>query len=111
MLTSNFTSENAQGPVVVNTVTKGGGSQFHGSGYMYARNSALNATDHYYTQLQTPKPADYYYYPGFNIGGPVIIPKTGFNKSRNKLFFFEAYETITRRWMAAWIALSYRLKR
>jgi hypothetical protein len=92
VLTSNFSSENAQGPVVVNTVTKGGGSEFHGSAYMYSRNAALNAEDHYYKELGSGKPNDYYYYPGFNIGGPVIIPKTGFNKSRQKLFFFEAYE-------------------
>lgn len=92
VLTSNFSSENAQGPVVVNTVTKIGGSEFHGSGYMYARNAALNAEDHYYKELGSGKPNDYYYYPGFNIGGPIIIPKTGFNKSRQKLFFFEGYE-------------------
>src|SRR5208283_1042327 len=92
VLTSNFSAENAQGPVVVNTVTKGGGSQFHGSAYLYSRNAALNAEDHYYKELGSGKPNDYYYYPGFNIGGPVIIPKTGFNKSRQKLFFFEAYE-------------------
>ncbi len=92
VLTSNFSAENAQGPVVVNTVTKGGGSDFHGSAYMYARNEALNAEDHYYKELGTPKPDAYYYYPGFNIGGPVIIPKTGFNKSRQKLFFFDGFE-------------------
>ena len=33
-----------------------------------------------------------YYYPGGNIGGPLIIPGTGFNKSRQKVFFFEGYE-------------------
>jgi len=92
VLTSNFSAENAQGPVVVNTVTKGGGSQFHGSAYLYSRNAALNAEDHYYKELGSGKPNDYYYYPGFNIGGPVIIPKTGFNKSRQKLFFFDGYE-------------------
>jgi len=92
VLTSNFSAENAQGPVVVNTVTKGGGSQFHGAAYLYSRNAALNAEDHYYKELGSGKPNDYYYYPGFNIGGPVIVPKTGFNKSRQKLFFFDGYE-------------------
>lgn len=106
VLTSNFTAENPQGPVVVNTVTKGGGSTFHGSAYIYARNSALNAADHFnheqalhntdgtvtYPAGFNPKPDSSYYYPGGNIGGPIIIPGTNFNKSRKKLFFFEGYE-------------------
>ena len=106
VLTSNFTSENPQGPVVVNTITKGGGSTFHGSGYLYVRNSAMNAADHFnkeqaitssdgtksYPPGFNPKPPSSYYYPGGSIGGPVIIPGTNFNKSRQKLFFFEAYE-------------------
>ncbi len=39
-----------------------------------------------------PRPQESYYYPGATIGGPVIIPGTGFNKKRNKLFFFDGYE-------------------
>jgi len=105
VMTSNFSAENTQGPVVVNTVTKGGGSEFHGSGYFNARNSVMNATDKFnkeslvcsggscsYPQGFSPKPDSSYYYPGGNIGGPLIIPGTGFNKSHKKLFFFEAYE-------------------
>jgi hypothetical protein len=100
VLTSNFSSENAKGPVVVNTVTKSGGSAFHGEGYFYARNSALNAEEEFNkiterSQQMTPgflKVPSSYYYPGFNVGGPLYFPKTGFNKSRQKVFFFEAYE-------------------
>ncbi len=106
VLTSNFTAENPQGPVVVNTVTKGGGSTFHGSAYLDVRNSAMNAADHFnkeqaitssdgtktYPPGFNPKPPSSYYYPGASISGPVIIPGTNFNKSRQRLFFFEAYE-------------------
>jgi carboxypeptidase family protein len=105
VLTSNFTAENPQGPVVVNTVTKSGGSEFHGAAYLYARNSALNATDKFnkealicnsgtcaYPPGYNPKPPSSYYYPGGNIGGPIIIPGTNFNKSHKKLFFFDGYE-------------------
>ena len=49
-------------------------------------NDALNNAD------LAPKPANEYYYPGASIGGPVIIPGTNFNKSRQKLFFFAGYE-------------------
>lgn len=100
VLESNFSAENPKGPVVVNTVTKSGASTFHGEAYFYARNNAMNAEDAFNkaTEKQagmTPgflKVDSSYYYPGFNIGGPLYIPKTGFNKSRQKLFFFEAYE-------------------
>jgi len=103
--TSNFAAEYAQGPVVVNTVTRSGGSQFHGEGRFNTRNSALNATEKFnqeqkicsggtctYPQGFNPKPDSSYYYPGFNVGGPIIFPGTGINKSRTKLFFFESYE-------------------
>jgi hypothetical protein len=103
--TSNFAAEYAQGPVVVNTVTRSGGNQFHGEGRFNTRNSALNATEKFnqeqkicsggtcsYAPGFNPKPDSSYYYPGFNFGGPIIIPGTGFNKSRSKLFFFESYE-------------------
>lgn len=102
---SNFSAEYAQGPVVVNTTTRSGGNQFHGEGRFAARNSAMNATDKFYKEQlicsggtcsyppgYNPKPPSSYYYPGANIGGPVIIPGTNFNKSRTKLFFFESYE-------------------
>ncbi|MGD0009044.1 MAG: carboxypeptidase-like regulatory domain-containing protein [Terriglobia bacterium] len=92
VLNASFSAENAKGPVVVNTVTKGGGSGFHGAAYMYARNSAMNANDAFNNSVGVAKPPSSYYYPGGNIGGPLIIPGTGFNKSRQKVFFFEAYE-------------------
>ena len=87
VLTSNFSAENAKGPVVVNTETKGGASEFHGAVYMYARNSALNSTEHHniVSNAPEPKPPSSYYYPGGNIGGP--IPKT-----HKKLFFFDGFE-------------------
>ena len=103
--TSNFSAENAQGPVVVNTTTRSGGNQFHGEVRFSMRNSDLNATDKFNKEQQicsggscsypsgyNPKPDSSYYYPGANIGGPIIIPGTNFNKSRTKLFFFESYE-------------------
>jgi hypothetical protein len=90
--TSNFSAETQKGPIVVTTVTKAGTSQFHGSGFFYARNYALNANDALNNAEGAPKPQNKYYYPGFTIGGPVLIPGTDFNKSRNKLFFFTGYE-------------------
>ncbi len=90
--TAAFLPENPNGPIVVNTETKSGGSQFHGEFYAYVRNNVLNDTDWRVKHLGLPKPADAYYYPGVNVGGPVIIPHTGFNKARDKLFFFASFE-------------------
>jgi hypothetical protein len=93
ILTSNFTADNAKGPVVVNVVSKNGGAQFHGDAYVYARNHAMNSIDSFEKENGiTTKPNESYYYPGGSVGGPVIIPRTGFNRNRNKLFFFDGFE-------------------
>src|ERR1017187_1674288 len=53
VMTSNFSAENAKGPVVVNTITKSGGSTFHGDVRFYARNYTLNSEDAFNTALET----------------------------------------------------------
>ena len=45
--TSNFGAEDQKGPMVITSVTKAGGSQFHGSAFFSARNYVLNANDAY----------------------------------------------------------------
>jgi len=102
VLTSNYTSENMKGPIIVNTITRSGSNVFHGDAHFYARNSAMNAEDAYNKSLEVQPNSGFspgqlkgpsaYYYPGFSIGGPVLIPGTGFNKSRRKVFFFDSYE-------------------
>ena len=92
VLTSNFSAENQKGPILITSVTKAGGRDFHGSGFFSARNHSLNANDWLNNFSGVKQPANSYYYPGGSIGGPVIIPGTNFNKSRNKLFFFTGFE-------------------
>jgi hypothetical protein len=93
ILTSNFTADNAKGPVVVNVVSKSGGGAFHGDFHFNARNHVLNSLESDEKENGiTTKPDESYYYPGATIGGPVIIPGTRINKNRNKLFFFDGYE-------------------
>ncbi len=102
VMTSNFTADNPKGPVVVNTVTKIGGHDFHGDFHIYARNNALNSYEKEEEVqneinvkaggLNEPKPTTHMYYPGGSFSGPIIIPHTPFNKSRKKLFFFESFE-------------------
>ena len=86
--TANFSAANPQGPVVINTVTKSGTSQFHGEAYWTGRRPSWNANDWLNNQSHLARPQSTFNYPGFNIGGPIIIPGTSFNKHRNKAFFF-----------------------
>ncbi len=69
--TSNFGADAAHGPVVINTISKSGGAQYHGTGYLYARNDVLNANDWQSNHAGTPRGAAHYYYPGGNGGGPI----------------------------------------
>jgi hypothetical protein len=89
---SNFSAENQKGPAVISSVAKSGGAAFHGSAFFDARNAALNANDWLSNYSNVPKPANKYYYPGFTIGGPVMLPWVKFNKNRNKLFFFNGFQ-------------------
>jgi hypothetical protein len=92
VLTSNFSAEQQKGPIVITSVTKAGGSEFHGGGFFSARNHSLNANDWLNKFNGNPQPANAYYYPGGYVGGPVLLPGTGLNKERKKLFFFTGFE-------------------
>ncbi|MEX2264879.1 MAG: TonB-dependent receptor [Bryobacteraceae bacterium] len=97
VLSSNYSAEHAKGPVVLNAITKSGGSSFHGMGYYYIRDHNLNSNDWQLNRAGQKRPANQFQFPGFNIGGPVIVPGTNFNKDRNKLFFFAGYEFFKQR--------------
>ncbi len=92
VLTSNFQAEDQKGPILITSVTKAGGPDFHGNAFFSARNYALNANDWLNNFSGVKAPADKYYYPGGSIGGPIIIPGTRLNKSSGKLFFFTGFE-------------------
>jgi hypothetical protein len=92
VLMSSYSAEYAKGPVIFEAFSKSGGNHFHGEGYLYARNSALNSVDAYSASQGLTNPAEHYYYMGGNIGGPILIPGTSFNKNHNKLFFWAGYE-------------------
>jgi hypothetical protein len=92
VLTSNFSAENQKGPAVIQSIAKAGTRDFHGTGYLYARHHSLNSNGWLNNRSGAPKPGNKYFFPGGNIGGPVLIPGTGFNKNRDKMFFFTGYE-------------------
>lgn len=92
VLTSNFSAENQKGPAVIQSIAKSGTRDFHGTGYLYARHNALNSNDWLNNRSGAPKPGNKYFFPGGNVGGPVLIPGTNINKNRDKIFFFTGYE-------------------
>src|SRR5271170_4904649 len=97
VLMSNYGAEYAKGPVIFQAFSRSGGQSFHGEGYFYTHNEALNSVDAF-TKSQGPAAVAAatanasYYYMGGNVGGPIIFPHFGYNKNRNKLFFWAGYE-------------------
>ncbi len=92
VLTSNFSAENSKGPVVIHSIAKAGGHDFHGEAYFSARDYVMNANRWVNNFTGTPKPANKFFFPGGNIGGPVLFPHSDFNRKRDKLFFFSGFE-------------------
>ena len=92
VLMSNYGAEYAKGPVIFQAFSKSGGQQFHGEGYLYTHNAALNSVDAFSKSQGLTNAAQSYYYVGGNVGGPVILPWVKFNKDRKKLFFWFGYE-------------------
>jgi hypothetical protein len=89
------------------TVTKSGTNEFHGTGYSFFQNRHLNALDNqdklqgitrsYSNCGDSCMPRDDYGRLGFNVGGPLYLPRFGQGgKStiggKDKLFFFAGYE-------------------
>ncbi|MBL8191414.1 MAG: carboxypeptidase regulatory-like domain-containing protein, partial [Acidobacteria bacterium] len=111
---SNFAAEHGNSGVQISGTTKSGGKEFHGSLYNYTRHEALAANDRFRNYLKADafrlnpglkepplaanKPLGRFYYPGGTISGPIYLPKKvfgplgGFNKDRDKLFFFVGFE-------------------
>ena len=89
---SSFDAEYAHGPVTFTATGKTGTSQFHGSAYVYTRNGSLNSENSFLKASGLAKPIDHYWYPGFNVGGPILLPWTNFNKNHDKAFFFFGFE-------------------
>jgi len=80
---SNFEPEYGRnGGAVVNIVTKSGTNTFHGSGFEYFRNNALDARN-YFNSVGQPQAPFHNNQFGFALGGPIV---------KNKTFFFADYE-------------------
>ncbi len=99
VLTANYAPEygSAAGGQV-RIVTKSGTLSFHGDLVEYFRNSAMNANTWTRNQSPTTRFAPPFVYNefGFDVGGPVWIPKVAFTEKLRKKFFWFVNEDWTR---------------
>jgi hypothetical protein len=85
--TSNYAAEFGQaGGAVFIATMKSGTNQFHGTGYDYFVNEALNASSPFTNAKPRARRNDY----GFTVGGPLWVPKV--YDGHNKTFFFYNFE-------------------
>ena len=88
VLTSNFQAEYGRnGGGVITVITRGGGRDFHASGYDTYRHESLNANSFWNNRTNVAKAPYRYRITGYTVGGPIFIPKV-FNTKKDKLFFF-----------------------
>ncbi len=80
----------------INTIIKSGTRDYHGGAYYFLRNEALNANEYFRNAGNLPRPRYRFHYPGYFVGGPVLLPGSNFNKQRDKLFFFWSQEFLPR---------------
>jgi hypothetical protein len=94
LLNNSYRAEYGQsGGSQLQIVTRGGSSEYHGSGYWYVRNEKLNSVEFFRARSQRlqgidPFPPKYRFNTyGANIGGPML------GRQNKKLFFFYSLES------------------
>ena len=76
----------------IKVLTKSGGKEFHGTGYYFHRHEQFNSNGFYNNADGLQRNFYRYNYQGYNIGGPVWLPKIGSNYLKERLFFFFSQE-------------------
>ncbi len=80
---------------IVTIVTKSGGNAFHGTLFEYFQSEELNANQFELNRAGTPKPPMNINTFGFQLSGPVYVPKVF--DGRNRLFWLLSYEGMRQR--------------
>ena len=81
MSDSNFSAQYGTGGIVYNQISKGGSNSWHGMGYEYFENTALNAASYGFGSGRVPKLQLHNF--GWQASGPII---------KNKIFFLIDWE-------------------
>src|SRR5262249_55456845 len=77
---------------ILNTVMKSGGSQFHGAAWEFMRRTSLDANNFQNNAQGLDRSEHYLDDYGFQVSGPVYVPKLLGKNSRIKLFYMGAYQ-------------------
>jgi len=80
---SSFSAQFGIGGLIINQITKGGTSKFHGTAYDYIQNSFFNSRSRVYSGSSEPVSFLRYHNFGGNVGGPVL---------KKRMFFFFDYD-------------------
>ncbi len=87
VMTSNYSPEYGLSSAgTMNLVFKSGTKQLHASAWEFLRNDYLDAVNPFTNAAGQKAPKLRLNTFGFNVGGPVVLP--GYNKNRDKTFFF-----------------------
>ncbi|MGH9584904.1 MAG: carboxypeptidase regulatory-like domain-containing protein, partial [Bryobacteraceae bacterium] len=87
-LTSNYSAEYGLSSAGTTTIAlKSGTKQFHATAWEFNRNNAFDAGNYFTNAAGQKAPELRFYTYGFNVSGPVFIPKV-YNKDKEKTFFF-----------------------
>jgi hypothetical protein len=87
-LTSNYSAEFGLSSGGTMTMAfKSGAKDFHAAGWEFLRNEDLDANSYFRNQAGNPRPLNRLNTYGFNVAGPVFIPKV-YNTRKDKTFFF-----------------------
>ena len=96
--TNTVSSEAGRGVGQVSVVTKSGTNEYHGSLFYMNRNDNLQANSFFNNALGTPRPPQNQHFFGFDVGGPIYMPRPGGGGSpaiwsgKDRATFFFAYE-------------------
>src|SRR5687768_4601481 len=90
-------SDQGRGVGQVTLVTKSGTNEYHGGLFYMNRNDALQANTFFNNALGTPRGRQNQHFFGFDIGGPIYMPRFGEGgpvvwSGKDKATFFFAYE-------------------
>ena len=77
---------------IMNVVLKSGSTAFHVTAWEYMRRQALDANTFQNNATGTPRPEHYLDQYGFQLDGPVYIPKLLRKNNRVKLFYLGSFE-------------------
>src|SRR5574340_340325 len=96
VLTSNYQAEDGRSSAgTINVTVKSGTQDFHGSGFWFYRHESLYSNGFFRNRTGTSRPVERINNFGGPIGGPIYAK--GFNKNKDKLFFFFSQEYVRRR--------------